>query len=516
MQRNAATEKTSLIHSEEQPSSCSAKQVILYAVKGGLVVVGFGAGALYLGPVDTCIATESCGKWMAEALSKMVATGVFLSGGFVFGCINAYFSGKSVPELMEYVEKQPTLFEKSWKTLVIVTYATTQDLQLLLAALSTSTNALTTTVTVLGGAPSALYSGTKLMDERIPYLASHASLLMKRASLSLRGCFSTLSDADLRERERLCFYQKQQAVMLEMLHAKWRHVVAHASTIPFDPAEDPLIFLARQEIAPVNDSLMVSAARKLSVVSGLTISFFLSYPFVMNSFSLLQRFVPTLPLQILATAYLSSGSLYSNIDVTMTGVNKFFEALIAQARGEPSPSVTYQLRPVQTLLIMAGALAVSLFSYAVENTIMDKEMRHVVLMLFNLQVFHALRVLSDVSMDIYHTSGVMLFYHLIFSSFAQDPREKYIFSAEKALERKAKESLTEHIAFVENTEPAKRRALNLELFPSPDADLERGVEAVRTSNRSSRKSWCKMFEDGKEIKAGEGEKNTVPLKMMPG
>src|SRR5579885_138461 len=136
--------------------------------------IGIGAGALYLGPAQTCAVSKDCGLWLSNLVSEKGAVIIFTAGGLDFSGGAMFMGAQSAAATVRYINGQSSLGAKIGKGTLVFVFAASQNVPLLLASLSTSPELWQTALTVGGNAPGSLFGTINMIQTEIPYYMSRA------------------------------------------------------------------------------------------------------------------------------------------------------------------------------------------------------------------------------------------------------------------------------------------------------------------------------------------------------
>lgn len=462
-------ETTPLLHEGDQPSKCAKVASITTEVTLGLV--GLGAGVLYLGPAQLCADSETCGKWLADLLSKGFAVGAYTAGGADFSLINAYMSSKSISAFVEFIRKQQSTKAKVGKGTFIILYALSQNASLLLASLGTSTAAWQTILTVSGGAPGALFGSVGMFSNELPLAISAVNKMGRHLQEQFLNCCSPIDPVTKKYFTRMRHYEVMQKEFLSRLHSRGDHLASLAASLEVDPTQNPLAYLFSDRFQVQPHSRFRSGMGFFGKATGFGLGVIISAPFAMNTFTMLGRYIPYLSARIAMTAFLSTSSLYGNLKVTMHGISNAMLALSDIVRGKPIQSSLFQLRPKTTLMVAGFALLLSALSYAVVDVIYENEFPD-----DQNRARNGFRYAAMVGMDLYHLSGLFEFYKLAYSKLTRNEKERFIFLVEAEIERLHKMPLEAFIEYVEKNTAEMNRILDVRTY---EATLEDEVDVER-------------------------------------
>src|SRR3990167_5440984 len=308
----------------------------------GLGIIGAGAGFLYLGPAEACSVSETCGKWLTDLTNQKIAISVFMAGGVDFSGINAYFSAQSINRFQTYIQKQKSNPAKIGKSTIIIVFALSQNVQLLLSSLKTSTAAWQTVLTVSGGAPGALFGAVGLVEQEIPYFLSKVNQAIKQLRYTIADFCSPLSETEKHYRNEIIHYSKLQSTFLKKMQANWKQIITQTENIEINSRKPPLTFLFGQKAPVQSSSWFSSLLHKISQLAGMGLAINFSVPILANTFHSLGEYLPK-SLQFLFTGFLSSSLLYGHFKITNTGVDALLTTLAQLLTGKPIDSTTFQL-----------------------------------------------------------------------------------------------------------------------------------------------------------------------------
>jgi hypothetical protein len=414
------------------PHTKAKKSLIAKASEVALGLTGAGAGILYVGPAQYCVASTRCGAWLAATATETGAIIIYTAGGLDYSLINGYFSSRSVNEFLDYINEQPTREAKIGKGAFIILFTLSQNVQTLIVSLTTSTAAWQTMLTVMGALPGAFFGAVGITRSSIPKAYSFG----KNLSRSL--FFPTHEFTELKRRH---------ADFNKKLDERWRTLSGLADYIVAND-RSPRDFLLNAKITPSAISNSHNVAHGVGVVTGTAIAVDIAFPFIKNTFDFLNERIQFAPASgAIAASFLITG-LYGNIVVCTKAMEGLLGALVDLWQGEKVHSVAYRLRPNAVALNFFLALLPSLMSYAVVNTVYENTIPGDE----NDPTRETFRYAADFNICLYHVFGLMHFLNLMIEKFATNPDHQYVYEM--------------------NTEYHKLRDLTLDQFAAQRPDLK--------------------------------------------
>lgn len=477
------------MHSHSEPAPSKLRKYASTAVQGTLGIIGFGTGAMYLAPAIYVARYSDAGTWLSNLTSTDFATGVFTAGGLDWAMVNAYFSSKSVQNFVDYTGRQPTIAAKLTKSGAIIFYVLTQDFSQYLTSAATTTNQLETLATIAGNTPGALYAGVGVMENEIPYIWSQLKKVTEGLRYGIQDKLSPVSDVDKLYRARVIHYRQQHAIFIQHVQENWRYISSHAGELTVKSDANALDSIFAENIHGIPTTMLSRVVHRLGQLIGVAGTLNYTAAFTVNTFKGIVPFIPSLPLQLLAVAFLQSSAFYGNIKVTTGGTTSLLDGLLNLVRGNPIESLAYHLRPKTTAGIAAATIPLSAFSYAVSDFMFLNQFPGK-----NEGLRRILRITSNASMSFYHVAGLLHFYTLMLGMLTPDKREQAFFAMEKEVERLEKMTMNEFMDFAESNDAMQNKRYQIEPFHAAPADCN-GVPTVYSpvAHTSSTGSWFSWF-----------------------
>ncbi len=433
-------------NASQDSTSCSYRVTAISSTltQVSLAVIGLGAGALYVGPSQRCVAAATCGQWLAEAIGNKAATAVFVSGGGNFALINAYLASKSINALLAFERKQPTWTRRIVWGGVISVFTVSQSMSALVSTVSTSTHSWQIFATVGSSIPNSLYSAVGTMDYELPMLYSYLKNIYRALHYGLSDACFDPSEEELRYRQRAQHYRQQQKHLLRVLDQHWQYLQTHPRETAIALSDSPLEWLMTTPARQKETGCVRSTVRLANITANLAATAVISVPFLLNNFNTISPYLHNPIASGFATAYFSYAFLYSNMKLLssfMQGVVNILDRLIT---GRPIDSLIYQLHPYVTAISVGIICAFASLSYALMNVIFEMEFPNVN------QTREGFRYAADVGIDLYHIAGMFYLFELLYATFTPNKQDQFLYKIQSDVERMHKMNDDEFSHFVES------------------------------------------------------------------
>ncbi len=500
------TEEISVVRPTEAlvESDTDCKKIAAKGAQVALAVIGLGAGALYLGPAQSCANIDKCGKWLSDLTNRKFAVGILTAGGLDFSGGAAYMAAESGEATVNYISKQKTTAAKIGMGTFVIVFGASQITPLLLASLRTSSAVWQTVLTVGGATPSSVFGAIHITEDLVPYYLSQIKRYASVTHRSVVDLCMPSTEIEKQQWARISHFRLQHAAFLETIDARWRYVVANAGTINVEGQKDPLSFLFSANVTPQAESWLGNSVHNIGTLAGLLLAANFSAGGVSNTFHLLKKFIPTTALQAVVTSLLSVSGVYANARLAVHGVNSMLETMLDVLRGQPIHSLLFQLRPKTTVLTTAASLAASTLSYAVIAILYINEFQpnpNDGNKLLNAGLYGAMT-----GINVYHFASLFHLYHLLFSRLTPNQKEQFLLQVEKEIERLNNMPEDKFMKMVA-ADPDKYSTLGITPYADNKADIEAPTaptENTPLNNSAGQKqSWFGRFFSGRNAAAQE-------------
>lgn len=498
-----------LLEAEPKQNDCLATTTKF--LLGG---IGVGAGILYLGPAEVCSTSIYCGQWLNNLITRYPTIAIFTAGGLDFSAGAVYMGAQSAEATIQYLKASPTLSGKMGKGTLVVFFAASQNIPLLLTSITVSPALWHTILTVGGAIPGTVFGAVNMLQRDIPYWTSRASVHTSNLSHCVLNVFYERSFIEKLQWDRIIHYRKQHEKFLEQLNTRFKDLITRMQTIEIDASCDPILFLFKQNIINYDHSYFALLVHHLGTIAGFLLAQNLCAGFISNTLRIISKYVPTLPLQVISTVLVSLSTLYGHSRLTIDGVHALLDTFVDVLRGKPIQSTMFQLQP-KTMFFVAGfSIAASVLSYAViavvfiqefknDNNITDNVTNSNTTYLDPTRQGFLFGAMTGI--DIYHFASLLHLYRLIFSALTRDEKAQFICRLEQEVERFNYMTESEFIKFIESNTPDKNLWLELNSYQEHEAaqvinseatDLENSMDFEPVSEikpRSSFGKWCNWF-----------------------
>lgn len=426
--------------------------------------VGLGSAMLYWSPSGACIQSPSCGEWMTNFVPANVAKGVMMSGGIDFGLISAYMSFYAIRELTEYIQGQSSLKSKIGKAGLVTFFALSQNTRLILLTLTTSKFWWESTITVMGGIPTAFYSATGLVKKDIPKLFDLVNIHSRPLRSSVKGLFFKPNQLEIEERKRIDDYRQQQVMFNKKIAAKFAYLARNHDHFPEVEVQDSLTFLSGQMGEYTPSRFRQVTTNGMGVLGGMIGAYFATF-LAMNTHSNLSRLIPIEEVVVLLAIYLSITLYYPHVRIMAEGANRLTNRAFDFLDRTSSQALHAEFRPIITSINNGLALILSVFSYAVMSNVYNAEMTPA--RVPDNQTREALGYAADVGMNLYHFFGILHFWEIIYGHLNKQGTEKTLYQFENDVKHMTGLRSDQFIKFVENNSAERNTQLELQVIDKP-------------------------------------------------